>query len=170
MRAQPTTLAARGEAMEMAHTSDLTACGSAAKEILQAVTNVNGGDSSDSLEHQNDNNLHATKSTHQDAANMYRMGKDQQLVRHFRLFSITSFVALATAAWEIGLFVLTPGLVDGGRAGLIYNALWNFIGFGPIYLSMAEMASMAPIAGAQYHVRVTILCTKLWNDVFADIQ
>lgn len=23
--------------------------------------------------------------------------------------------------------------------------------FGPIYLSLAEMASMAPIAGAQYH-------------------
>jgi hypothetical protein len=29
--------------------------------------------------------------------------------------------------------------------------IWNFVGFGPIYLSMAEMASMAPIAGAQYH-------------------
>ena len=156
MRAQPTTLVAHGEAVEMAHTTDLTARGSAAKDMLQIVTNVNGGDSSDSLEHQ-DGNLHATKSSHQDAANMYRMGKDQQLVRHFRLFSITSFVALATAAWEIGLFVLTPGLVDGGRSGLIYNALWNFIGFGPIYLSMAEMASTAPIAGAQYHVRVTTL-------------
>jgi len=79
------------------------------------------------------------------------MGKDQQLVRHFRLLSITSFVAIATAAWEIGLFVISPGLIDGGRSGLVWNTIWNFIGFGPIYLSMAEMASMAPIAGAQYH-------------------
>lgn len=93
----------------------------------------------------------ATKSTPADLSAMHRMGKSQQLIRNFRYFSITSFVALATASWEIGLFVFTPGLVDGGRAGLIYNTLWNFIGFGPVYLSMAEMASMAPICGAQYH-------------------
>ena len=40
-----------------------------------------------------------------DADNMRRMGKEQQLVRHFRLMSIASFVAIATATWEIGLFV-----------------------------------------------------------------
>lgn len=54
-------------------------------------------------------------------------------------------------AWELGVFVISPGLIDGGRSGLIYNTLWNFVGFAPVYLSMAEMASMAPIAGAQYH-------------------
>lgn len=107
-------------------------------------------ESDESLEG-HDEHLRATKSTKDDAENMRRMGKDQQLVRHFRLLSMTSFVALATAAWEIGLFVLTPGLVNGGRAGLMYNVIWNFIGFGPVYLSMAEMASIAPIAGAQYH-------------------
>ncbi|KAK5747490.1 hypothetical protein LTR17_000131 [Elasticomyces elasticus] len=90
-----------------------------------------------------------SKSTPKDAADMKRMGKQQQLARRFRFLSTVSFVALATAAWEIGLFVLTPGLVDGGRAGLVWNVLWNIVGFGPIYLSMAEMASMAPIAGAQ---------------------
>lgn len=88
-----------------------------------------------SLEEQDDEKLRQTKSTHDDAAGMRRMGKDQQLVRHFRTLSITSFVAIATAAWEIGLFVITPGLVDGGRSGLIYNTLWNFFGFLPIYLS-----------------------------------
>ncbi|KAK5133187.1 hypothetical protein LTR08_008123 [Meristemomyces frigidus] len=91
------------------------------------------------------------KSTPGDARGMIRMGKQQQLVRHFRLVSTVSFVALATAAWEVGLFVITPGLTDGGRAGLVWSVLWNIVGFGPIYLSMAEMASMAPIAGAQYH-------------------
>lgn len=117
------------------------------KETTPAIKPV---DSDESIEDQ-DEHLRATKSTRADAENMRRMGKEQQLVRHFRLFSMTSFVAIATAAWEIGLFVLTPGLVDGGRAGLIYNIIWNFVAFGPIYLSMAEMASIAPIAGAQYH-------------------
>ncbi|KAK5674266.1 hypothetical protein LTS10_013004 [Elasticomyces elasticus] len=92
-----------------------------------------------------------SKSTPKDAADMKRMGKQQQLVRRFQFLPTVSFVALATAAWEIGLFVLTPGLVDGGRAGLVWNVLWNIVDFSPIYLSMAEMASMAPIAGAQYH-------------------
>lgn len=119
----------------------------AGKEPLPAIKSI---DSDESLEDQ-DEHLRATKSTKSDAEDMRRMGKDQQLVRHFRLLSMTSFVALATAAWEIGLFVLTPGLVNGGRAGLMYNVIWNFVGFGPVYLSMAEMASIAPIAGAQYH-------------------
>ena len=92
-----------------------------------------------------------TKSSADASINMRRMGRRQELVRHFRMLSVASFVAIATAAWEIGLFEITPGLTDGGRPVLVYSVLWNFVGFGPIYLSMAEMASMAPIAGAQYH-------------------
>ena len=92
-----------------------------------------------------------TKSTHEDAINMRRMGRTQQLIRHFRLLSVASFTAIATASWELGLFLITPGLTNGGQPALIYSMLWNFCGFGFIYLSMAEMASMAPIAGAQYH-------------------
>ncbi|KAK5167440.1 uncharacterized protein LTR77_007139 [Saxophila tyrrhenica] len=93
----------------------------------------------------------ATKTTPSDIRGMARMGKPQQLDRTFRQMSITSFVALATATWEIGLFIISPALVDGGRAGLVWSSLWSWICFAPIYLSMAEMASMAPIAGAQYH-------------------
>ena len=92
-----------------------------------------------------------TKSTREDAINMRRMGRTQQLIRHFRLLSVASFTAIATASWELGLFEITPGLTNGGRPALIYSMLWNFCGFGFIYFSMAEMASMAPIAGAQYH-------------------
>lgn len=80
--------------------------------------------------------------TAQDAHDMQRMGKTQELIRRFRQISMISFVAIATAAWEIGLFIISPGLINGGRSGLIYSSIWNFIGFGPIYLSMSEMASM----------------------------
>ncbi|TKA82758.1 hypothetical protein B0A55_01091 [Friedmanniomyces simplex] len=93
----------------------------------------------------------ATGSTNDDIRGMRRMGKEQQLVRTFRQLSILSFVALATASWEIGLFIISPALVDGGAPGLVWSSLWSWIGFAPIYISMAEMASMAPIAGAQYH-------------------
>ena len=86
------------------------------KKVLSAVKGVQ--EESDSLEDQ-DGDIKATRSTREDAAGRRRMGKDQQLVRRFHLLSITSFVALATAAWEIGLFILTPGLVDGGPAGLV---------------------------------------------------
>ena len=82
---------------------------------------------------------------------MRRMGKDQQLVRRFRVLSMASFVAVATAAWEFTAFNLTAGLTNGGVPMLVYAIMWNFVGFCPIYLSMAEMASMAPIAGAEYH-------------------
>ena len=98
-----------------------------------------------------DAEMRGTKSTAADAAGMRRMGKDQQLLRHFRVMSITSFAAVATASWEIGLFILTPALVDGGVSGMCWSVMWNFIAYCPIYLSLAEMASMAPIAGAQYH-------------------
>ncbi|KAK4554254.1 hypothetical protein LTR86_008782 [Recurvomyces mirabilis] len=67
--------------------------------------------------------LLATKSTPADAVAMKRVGKDQQLVRQFRQVSITSFVALATASWEIGLFVLTPALVDGGVSGMCWSVI-----------------------------------------------
>lgn len=91
------------------------------------------------------------KSTFDDSRNMRRMGRTQELVRHFRSWSMVSFVAIATSAWELSLFGITPGLLDGGRPVLIWAFLWMFLGFIPVYLSMAEMASIAPIAGAQYH-------------------
>lgn len=115
---------------------------SSSKDILSVEAN--------SLE---DANKHAsvTHSTPDDEAGMRRMGKEQQLVRHFRQLSVTSFTALSVAAWELGLFLVSPALINGGRAGLIWGTLWISIGFAPVYISMAEMASMASTAGAQYH-------------------
>lgn len=46
----------------------------------------------------------SSNSAHDDIRGMRRMGKEQQFERTFRQLSITSFVSLATASWEIGLF------------------------------------------------------------------
>lgn len=82
--------------------------------------------------------LSTSKSAYDDIRGMQRMGKEQQFERTFRQLSITSFVSLATASWEIGLFIISPALINGGRAGLVWSSLWCWIGFAPIYLSMVR--------------------------------
>ncbi|KAJ6784952.1 hypothetical protein PWT90_01751 [Aphanocladium album] len=91
------------------------------------------------------------KSTYNDVKAMKRMGRSQELIRHYRVFSMVSFVGMATAAWEMTLYQVTPALRDGGLPLLMYSNIWIFCAFIPVVLSMAEMSSMAPIAGAQYH-------------------
>ncbi len=121
MRTSGGLLTGHGEAIELESDQNATQGPIAStKKALSAVKGVNNIESEDAIEDQN-GALIATKSTAYDAAGMRRMGKDQQLIRQFRFLSITAFVAIATAAWEIGLFILTPGLVDGGRAGLVWN-------------------------------------------------
>ncbi|TKA68966.1 hypothetical protein B0A55_06609 [Friedmanniomyces simplex] len=149
------SLAGHGKAMELhdqdgMELQDRTLAGQGqTKEATMTIGDVLAEDSS--LEVQDDENMRTSHSTRKDADAMKRMGKDQVLIRQFRLLSISSFVAIAMATWEIGLFTISQSFVDGGRPGLIWSTFWNFICFTPIYLSMAEMASMAPIAGAQYH-------------------
>ncbi|KAK3104305.1 hypothetical protein LTR53_018495, partial [Teratosphaeriaceae sp. CCFEE 6253] len=86
--------------------------GDATKEIQPSVREAS--EESDDPEVQ-DAAFSGTKSTTADAEDMRRMGKDQQLVRHFRQLSMTSFLAIANPAWEIGLFVFSPALTNGGR-------------------------------------------------------
>lgn len=83
----------------------------------------------------------SSNSAYDDIRGMQRMGKEQQFSRNFRQLSLTAFVSLATASWEIGLFIISPALVDGGRAGLVWSSLWCWIGFAPIYLSMVRTES-----------------------------
>lgn len=152
MRTDVASVSHDREEVELKDRSDDTAIVNQATKdgILSNISELDGRHH-ESLEAQQDADLSETLSTPADGADMRRMGKEQRLIRRFRPLSITSFTAIATASWELGIFVITPGLTDGGRAGLLWNAIWCFLGFAPIYLSMAEMASMAPIAGAQYH-------------------
>jgi len=71
--------------------------------------------------------------------------------RVFRQFSLISFTAMCMGTWEFVLLANTQGLVSGGRAGLFWSYVWTFVGYSFITASLAEMASMAPTAGGQYH-------------------
>ncbi|KAK4623687.1 hypothetical protein CLAFUW4_05712 [Fulvia fulva] len=89
--------------------------------------------------------------TRHDSFDMTRMGKKQEMRRVFRQFSILSFTCVIMGTWEFLLTANTQGLVAGGLAGLFWSYLWTLVGFGLIIASMAEMASMAPTSGGQYH-------------------
>lgn len=49
------------------------------------------------------------------------------------------------------LVASTEGLVAGGVAGLFWSYIWTYVGNAFVVLSLAEMASMAPTSGGQYH-------------------
>jgi choline transport protein len=61
------------------------------------------------------------------------------------------FTSLVQSTWEVVLIAPTGGLINGGLAGLFWGYIWTFIGFIFIVVSLAEMASMAPTSGGQYH-------------------
>jgi choline transport protein len=86
-----------------------------------------------------------------DQQNMERLGKTQELRRNFRLISVLGFTAVLMCTWEAILFTASYILPNGGRAGMIWMYVVCLAGFGLAILSMAEMSSMAPTSGGQYH-------------------
>ncbi|PIG79407.1 amino acid transporter [Aspergillus arachidicola] len=86
-----------------------------------------------------------------DQRDMQRMGKKQELRRNFRMASTIGFTTCVMGTWEILLTSNTPGLTAGGRPALFWSLVWAYCGQFFIVLSMAEMSSMAPTAGGQYH-------------------
>ncbi|PSK46333.1 Choline transport protein [Elsinoe australis] len=90
-------------------------------------------------------------STAADMQHMERMGKQQQLQRNFRQITSFSFSMILVATWETVFGVAGLGLTNGGSAGFIYMYIVVWIAFLCVYTSMAEMGSMAPTSGGQYH-------------------
>ncbi|PGH04402.1 hypothetical protein GX51_03561 [Blastomyces parvus] len=90
-------------------------------------------------------------SSDQDQADMARLGKDQQFNRNFRFLSTLGFTCTLMATWESILLTSTLGLANGGLAGSVYIYIGSFIGFFSSVASMAEMASISPTSGGQYH-------------------
>lgn len=91
------------------------------------------------------------KGTAGDQRDMYRMGKSQEMRRNFRFLTIFGFSMILMCTWEVALGTSFFALFNGGTAGFIWLHLVTWIGFLLINTSMAEMASMAPTSGGQYH-------------------
>ncbi|KAI5309860.1 hypothetical protein KEM55_002253, partial [Ascosphaera atra] len=89
--------------------------------------------------------------TDADRLDMARVGRDQVMNRNFRFISVVGFTAVLMSTWESVLSTSSFGLTDGGVSGMIYTYIGGASGFSTVVLSMAEMASMAPTSGGQYH-------------------
>ncbi|CZT04966.1 related to GABA transport protein [Rhynchosporium agropyri] len=107
--------------------------------------------------------------TARDEQEMAYFGKEQQLkasnyfsnVRNFGFWSIAGFVCTLLSTWE-GLFAaFLYGFQNGGPAGLVYGFIFAWLGSLAVVASLAEMASMMPLSGGQYHW-VSILAPGRW--------
>ncbi|KAF2111575.1 amino acid permease-domain-containing protein [Lophiotrema nucula] len=107
---------------------------------------------------------------------MAQIGKKQQLARRFNLFTIFGLSMTLLSSWEAIGSAMGISLLAGGPVALIYGLL--FVGSGTLACaaSIAEMASICPISGAQYHWtfmfspkrwRVWVTFVQGWVTVFA---
>ncbi|KAL1590593.1 hypothetical protein WHR41_00641 [Cladosporium halotolerans] len=87
----------------------------------------------------------------QDKRDMERLGKTQEFKRNFGFWSALGFVAVYMATWEFVLVSLSVGFTNGGFAGLFWCFIVTVTCFFTVVASMAEMSSMAPTSGGQYH-------------------
>lgn len=62
--------------------------------------------------------------------------------RNFRFISTLGFACTLMSTWEIELASSLFGLLNGGTAGLVWGYLVCWIGYGMVFASIAEMASM----------------------------
>jgi hypothetical protein len=86
-----------------------------------------------------------------DRKDMLRMGKAQVFRRNFGLITAIAFASCVMSTWEILLATNLPALIHGGLPGLFWSMCWSYLGQFFVVISLAEMASMAPTSGGQYH-------------------
>ncbi|PYH87820.1 GABA permease [Aspergillus ellipticus CBS 707.79] len=77
--------------------------------------------------------------------------QQQKLDRYLNFFSSLAFSATLLASWETAGGSLSAGLYNGGPAAIVYGVILSAVGNMAIAASLAELASIHPTAGAQYH-------------------
>ena len=86
-----------------------------------------------------------------DARTLALLGKRQRLNRNFGLVSMIAFATTLQASWVSVAVTFQYGMIQGGPVNLFYGLIFGWLGSMAIAGSMAEMSSMMPTAGAQYH-------------------
>ncbi|KAK3618177.1 hypothetical protein LTR56_024809 [Elasticomyces elasticus] len=78
-------------------------------------------------------------------------GAHKELRRNFKSLSVLGLSVTTMSTWVALLLTNTFALINGGLAGLIWTYLASWIFTFALAASLAEMASMAPTSGGQYH-------------------
>ena len=79
------------------------------------------------------------------------IGKRERLNRNFGFVSLVAFSTTLIASWESLAATYQSGLINGGPASLLYGLVFSFLGSLATCASLAELSSMYPTAGGQYH-------------------
>lgn len=87
----------------------------------------------------------------QDEADMVRLGKAQQFKRNFSFWSTFGFVSIYMATWEFVIVSMSPSIATTGYGGFFWTFVGSVLCYSSVVLSLAEMSSMSPTAGGQYH-------------------
>jgi amino acid permease len=98
----------------------------------------------------------------QDRAILRALGKKQLLHRGFGFLSMVGFTSTMMGTWEALGLSIQGGLINGGPVALIYGFILVFFGTLATCASIAELASMFPTAGGQYHF-VALLSPKRYK-------
>ncbi|KAI0116467.1 amino acid transporter [Nemania sp. FL0031] len=80
-----------------------------------------------------------------------RLGKKPVLKRNFAFMSMLGFSCAIMNTWEGELLLFYQSYENGGSAGSIYGFLIVWVGTLCAFITMGELASMAPTSGGQYH-------------------
>lgn len=86
-----------------------------------------------------------------DRSDMQRLGKKQEYRRVFGPLATFGFISMYLCTWEYILVSVSGGLINGGFGGLVWEYIFTAFAFGSVVITMAEMTSMAPTSGGQYH-------------------
>jgi choline transport protein len=86
-----------------------------------------------------------------DDAALERLGKKPVLNRTFGFMTSLGFSCTVLITWEGSLFTFLAGLQNGGPSGIIYGYILVWAGMLSLMATMAELVSMAPTSGGQYH-------------------
>ncbi|KAE8138541.1 putative amino acid permease [Aspergillus pseudotamarii] len=86
-----------------------------------------------------------------DELDLARVGKKAVLKRNFSILSILAFSCTIIATWEGLLDAFLLPMANGGPAGAVYGYIFAWIGTGSCFVVLAELSSMAPTSGGQYH-------------------
>ncbi|KAF2173619.1 hypothetical protein M409DRAFT_15897 [Zasmidium cellare ATCC 36951] len=78
-------------------------------------------------------------------------GETEELREGFNVWSLGALLVCLMATWEALATVVTSALTNGGPPCLFYNYIISFLGTLALAASMAEIASIYPTAGGQYH-------------------
>ncbi|KAF2872028.1 amino acid/polyamine transporter I [Massariosphaeria phaeospora] len=91
-----------------------------------------------------------------DDFHLQRLGKRPLLNRSFGFMSILGFTCSVLISWEGILVTSVGGLLNGGPAGVVWGFLVNWLGTLATFATIAELSSIAPTAGGQYHWVATL--------------